>query len=364
FLGGGATSYLWGLAMDRHGRRPVVLVSLLGLACTTAAFGLSPSLWVAVLARLGSGAITSLPVATKAIIADVAKDQAQAMTFLTATWGTGMVVGPMLGGWLVSPHAASPGEEDHGLFAQPFVQAHPFSLPCLVVAGITAAIFLVAYWALPETLQDEDKNEDQQETSHTHQTKTLDSSKADQAPLSGGLLSMFRAKNSRLTLLLYTAYSFASIGVEELHSIFCATQIARGGLGWTSANIGTSLAVIGLVLIVVQPLVYPLMERRLRIIGAFRVSCILVVLFTVLYPCTHIFATSYAGSGALVWPVFLVVSCTFKLFLGCCFTSMNLLLNNAVPMNLRGSINGLSMTAAQVVRMIAPLMGGLIFSWS
>ena len=49
------SSFAWGYWSDRHGRRPVLQVAMLGLAVTTLAFGFSTSIYWAIAARFIGG---------------------------------------------------------------------------------------------------------------------------------------------------------------------------------------------------------------------------------------------------------------------------------------------------------------------
>jgi len=46
----------WGRAADRFGRKPVLVISLVGVAIATALFGLSTNLWQMILFRCIGGA--------------------------------------------------------------------------------------------------------------------------------------------------------------------------------------------------------------------------------------------------------------------------------------------------------------------
>eukprot|EP00730_Choanoeca_flexa_P018049 TRINITY_DN8752_c0_g1_i1.p1 TRINITY_DN8752_c0_g1~~TRINITY_DN8752_c0_g1_i1.p1 ORF type:complete len:516 (+),score=85.86 TRINITY_DN8752_c0_g1_i1:127-1674(+) len=378
FLGGGLTSYMWGTVMDRYGRRPVVLSSLAALTIFTVLFGVVPSYPLAVLCRFCSGALNAIAVSSKAIVAEAVppQHQARAMTMLTAAWGVGMIIGPMLGGLLSHP------EEHYPSLDTPFIRRHPFSIPCILVAAITALSAALNYAYLPETLQPADDTSDDPDKEvlikSVKSVTSRDSSPERDTPRKASIRALMSAKNSRVSLLLYAAFSFGCIGIEELHSVYCATPVAKGGLGWDSSNIGWSLAVVGGVLIASQMIIYPALERRFKITGAYRICLSFVLVATLAYPLVNMYARgvvevedanggttmAQANQSAEVWSMLLVTAATFKIFASGCFTSMNLLLSNAVPSHLRGAINGLAMTMAMFVRVIGPIVGGAIFSFS
>ncbi|WDM67755.1 TCR/Tet family MFS transporter [Xanthomonas cucurbitae] len=99
-------SPLQGALSDRFGRRPVILLSCLGLGLDFILMAIAHSLPMLLLARVISGVCSaSLSTATAtAYIADVtpADKRAGAFGLLGAAFGIGFVAGPLIGGWLGS----------------------------------------------------------------------------------------------------------------------------------------------------------------------------------------------------------------------------------------------------------------------
>lgn len=96
------TAPIQGTLSDRYGRRPVILLSCLGLGLDFIFMALAPTLMWLFVGRVIS-AITSASFTTaNAYIADVtAPDKrAQAFGMIGAAFGLGFIVGPVMGGWL------------------------------------------------------------------------------------------------------------------------------------------------------------------------------------------------------------------------------------------------------------------------
>lgn len=96
------TAPIQGTLSDRYGRRPVILLSCLGLGLDFVFMALAPSLMWLFVGRIIS-AITSASFTTaNAYIADVtAPDKrAQAFGMIGAAFGLGFIIGPVIGGWL------------------------------------------------------------------------------------------------------------------------------------------------------------------------------------------------------------------------------------------------------------------------
>lgn len=135
-------SPIWGQASDRHGRRPLILLSLSGSAITYFFFGLAPNLWVLFAARVASGILTaaSMPTA-QAYIADVTtpEKRASGMAVLGAAFGLGFAFGPAIGGVL----------SRYSLFGLPAL-----ATPALCAAGMALVNWVWAFMMLPESHTD------------------------------------------------------------------------------------------------------------------------------------------------------------------------------------------------------------------
>jgi DHA1 family tetracycline resistance protein-like MFS transporter len=93
---------LLGALSDRVGRRPVLLVSVLGSALAYLAFGLARSLWVLFAARIIDGVTGANYTAAQAYVADITPpaDRGKRFGLLGAALGVGFIVGPGLGALL------------------------------------------------------------------------------------------------------------------------------------------------------------------------------------------------------------------------------------------------------------------------
>lgn len=91
-----------GALSDRFGRRPVILLSMAGLAADSVLMALAPTLGWILAARLISGVLAATMATANAYIADVTPQEGRAARFglLGAAWGVGFVVGPAIGGLL------------------------------------------------------------------------------------------------------------------------------------------------------------------------------------------------------------------------------------------------------------------------
>lgn len=128
-----------GRLSDRYGRRPLLVFSQAGTAISFLILGLSREFWVMLLARMLDGASGGNILVAQAYVADVTKpeDRARGMGLIGMAFGLGFVLGPLLGGLLLS----LPIPDDWRL-----------RLPFLVAAGFSTIAWVLVLTRLPESL--------------------------------------------------------------------------------------------------------------------------------------------------------------------------------------------------------------------
>ncbi len=105
----------WGSLSDRFGRKPILMIGVLGNAIAQLLFGLSTELWMLFVARILAGILSSATMPTAmAYISDSTthKERGGGMGLLGAAMGIGMVIGPgsgRLAGDTLLIHTIFPG---------------------------------------------------------------------------------------------------------------------------------------------------------------------------------------------------------------------------------------------------------------
>ena len=150
FAGSFVGSLFWGYMSDLIGRRPCLLLGILGTIVSIVAFGFSLSFGMALTARAMWGALNGNVGVAKTYMSEICDDsnQARGMSLIAAQGGLGRLIGPAIGGLLAEPATQYPSV----FGGSPLLVSYPYLLPCLICAmiALTALIFCCIY--LRETL--------------------------------------------------------------------------------------------------------------------------------------------------------------------------------------------------------------------
>ncbi len=225
-------SPILGSLSDRFGRRPVILLSCLGLGLDYVFMALAPTLGWLFVGRVISG-ITAASFSTAlAYISDVTPPEKRAASFgmMGAAFGLGFVLGPAVGGLLggLSPRA-----------------------PFWASAALALANVLYGYFVLPESLPREHR-------------RPFDWRRANPV----GALSLLGKRKGLLGMV--SVYGLYMLAHQALQSTFVLYTAHR--YGWDARTVGLMLAGVGACTILVQGVlvrvaVQRMGERRTLLLG-------------------------------------------------------------------------------------------------
>ncbi|KAF7716093.1 MFS-type transporter [Penicillium ucsense] len=140
----------WGRMSDRIGRKPVLVMGLVGTAISMVAFGFAPNLATAMVARALGGLLNGnigVLQTTVAEIVTVKEHQPRAYSIMPFVWCLGSIIGPAMGGALAQPCDNWPQ-----LFSRDTLfDRFPFLLPNLVCICVLVCGIVVGFLCLEET---------------------------------------------------------------------------------------------------------------------------------------------------------------------------------------------------------------------
>ncbi|MDJ0754513.1 MAG: MFS transporter [Ardenticatenaceae bacterium] len=258
---------IWGAISDRVGRKPVLMVGIVGYAIFLILFGLATRLWMLFLARSLAGILSSATYPSMmAFISDstAPEERGDGMGKLGAAMGVGVILGPGIGGWLAQ---------------------ESLSRPFFIAAALAVVTLGLVAFFLPESLP---RDARQQTEVRTVNVKAL-----------------WAALRSPLGVLLGMAF-LLSFGLTSFEAIFGLYALEKFEYG--PERVGTIMVVVALVSAVVQGiLIGPLTKYwgepfviKLSLAGS--VAGFLVMLLATTYPMILLTTGFFVLTVALLRP--------------------------------------------------------------
>ena len=265
-------SPIWGSISDRIGRRPVLMIGLVGNTVFFTMFGLANTLVVALIARFLAGVFNGNIAVARAYIGDVStpKQLATRMGLIGAAFGLGFTIGPFIGGELSDPASR------WSAFESTIFETYPYLLPCIAASVLSLLSLIVAYKNLPESLPVE-----------------LRSKKSNV-----NLISRFKSSSKNIASTLFSGSISVVIwmtmlfvfGFTIMHAVFIlytGMDVSSGGLSFNEAQNGRIFAVIGIAGILTQGILIGPLSRKFGSRRLLPISCLVTGLGLTLIPYTE-----------------------------------------------------------------------------
>jgi MFS family permease len=121
----------WNRLSDHIGRKPVLLLCLIGVVVSAIVFGLSRSFWALVLSRALHGSLKGYMGIVPSMMAELTNETnaVRGFSMLPMSFSLGYAIGPFIGGMLSRPQDRWPLVFSHSFWAE-----YPYFLPCFAVA--------------------------------------------------------------------------------------------------------------------------------------------------------------------------------------------------------------------------------------
>ena len=294
---------------DRFGRRPVLLIALLGFAIDSFIMAWAPSLTWLFAARIVSGLFGATYATCYASIVDISapEERAKMFGFAGAALGLGFIFGPALG----------------GLLGEYWVR-----LPFIAAGGLTFLVFIWGFFMYPETLDPKNR-------------RAFSFARAN--PI-GSLLSIRRHPS---VILVLAALFLIQLGNHSYSSIwsFYVTAVA----GWTPFLIGLSISVYGFGVAGVQGgLTGPAIARFGEVRAVFFALTVGIISFTIL---------GFAQNGTQIYIAIIIGA-----FAGFLSPALQALMTQRTPADAQGELQGAITSLYSLASIISPLVMAFMFT--
>ncbi|KAJ4477906.1 major facilitator superfamily domain-containing protein [Lentinula edodes] len=349
------TVLYWSRLSDRVGRKPIILIGLLGLTLSTACFGVSSTFWGLILSRCLSGALNGNAGVIKSMMGEITDETtiAQAMALMPVIWNTGATIGPVFGGWLSNPHEQFPS-----LFPGHFWKMYPYALPCFVVAIYCAGTLIVTFLYLDESVKFHNAASDTLEAGDTS-TSSTPSALPSQLPLSKVLTPQVR-----ISIITYTLLAFLDIALRAIQPLFLTASPSFGGLGFSVPLVGTCLAAFFFASGIYQALAFAPIYAWMGPKRIYVISMMMFVPIWVLFPMMSTSLGKDKAINVVTW-VDLVLQISLYVIMDMGFSSAFIYIRASAPNAYSiGVTNGLAQTGASIARAIGPASATSLFALS
>lgn len=303
-----------GRLSDRYGRRPLLLLSLLGSAIGYVLFGLARSLTMLFTARIVDGISGGNISIAQAYIADVTepKDRSRNFGLLGATFALGFIIGPAIGGGL---------SHYWGL-----------SAPAYFAGALAFANTLLGFFVLPET---------RPAAKRTHAPMTFRALN----PI-GTVIRGMQHEHLGAVFLAIFAFNVAFSGLQSNFSLF---TLAR--FDWGPQQNAVLFSVIGISGALTQAVI---MRRVVKTFGDQSIATVGLWI----QACAYMFI-------AFVWAPWMVFLGSSVMALGVGITTPTLsgIVSNSVSDKEQGVTLGTVQSVTALTRIVGPLWAGFAFDW-
>jgi DHA1 family tetracycline resistance protein-like MFS transporter len=300
-----------GALSDRFGRRPILLVSMLGLGLDYLLLAVAPALWVVVVARIVGGAMGASISTASAYIADITPPEKRAQSFgiIGVAFGIGFITGPLVGGIL--------GE-------------YGARVPFYGASAVSFAALLLAWFLLPESLSRELRRP----------------FRLREANPFGAILRIARYPTVPILMVVFVLSQLAERLLESTWVLFTSYQF-----GWTAVQVGVSFTWVGVLFVIAQGglvrLVVPRLGEWQTVILGFAVAAVCMT--------SMAFVTN-------AWVLY-VITVPYVLGWGLTGPAAQAVVTRIVPANEQGLLQGAMAAIATATGVIAPPVGGSLFGY-
>ncbi|KJK80253.1 hypothetical protein H634G_04492 [Metarhizium anisopliae BRIP 53293] len=353
-----ATGVLWGKLSDKIGRKPVLLLGLLGTALSVLVFGFAPNLPVALFARALGGLLNGnigVLQTTVAELVTVKEQQPRAYTIMPMVWCIGSIIGPMIGvplcGRLGRPAEKKSLLVDNGVMG--------YNTTSTGSSGLSEADEPLPVY------QSRESSPNLGPQSDTNPEATSDSGRGE---LENRPLVIF-TKPVIMNIMSYGILAFHTMTFDQLFPVFLSTEPPINGptvelpfkfvngFGLDTKTIGVIMSVQGIYSLFSNYMIVAPVTTRL---GSLRLFRMLAFSYFALYLVTPYLVLLPQNLRMPAIYILVIWKCTYATM---AYPNNAILLANSAPTKeVLGTINGIAASTASLCRALGPTVSGFLYA--
>ncbi|KAF4549202.1 Efflux pump azaK-like protein [Elsinoe fawcettii] len=334
-----ALMLFWGRLSDTYGRRPVLIVSIFGIALGMTLFGFSTNVWQMIAFRCFAGVFAGSLVAIRAMFSELStkRTQARAFSWFAVSGNFGIFIGPFIGGGLAEPVTQYPG-----LFGgNELFKRYPYALATMVSGAFAVSAAVLCLVGLKETLG------------------ARGGAGNRPKPMSTG--ELLKSPGVGWTLFLYGWNTMVALGYTAVAPVFWFTSPQLGGYGLSPIQISMFLALAGASQALWTLIVFPPFQKRVGTGGVLKVCYSYNSFIYLMLPINSILRRN--GKEVEFW-VFAIIAALAGSSMSMTFTGIQLALNDVAPSHQTlGTLNALALTLVAGIRAVAPASFASLFAF-
>src|SRR5687767_3618719 len=299
---------------DKYGRRPVLLISIIGTGVGFLILGFARTLWMLFVGRILDGISGGNISTAQAYIADITtkEDRAKGMGLIGAAFGLGFIFGPAIGGIL---------------------SRWGIHVPFIFAAGLCFANALLLYFTLPETI-------------------TPDHPARHSAARGRGLRQVIKSLKQPVLAFVLTIYFLFIVAFSIMTTAFSLYTMFR--FGYDAQHTGYLFAYVGLIAVIIQG---GLIGRLVKRFGELPLVIVGALCFAI-----SLFAVPFVGPAAGGLAALLIGGGVFSMGNSLATPALTSLASKSVGAGEQGVVLGVTQSVASLARAIGPFLAAVLIA--
>lgn len=376
-LGRLTTSIFWGKIADHYGRKPVICMCCVALSIFSLLFGFSSHFWMAILSRFLIGCFNPIVGIGRTVVSEICskKFEAIGMATINGSWFLGLIMGPIIGSLLARPVDLYPHIFNSWLIFKKF----PYLLPNIFCSLLAFISFILVLFYFPETLhplnisnqipveQASSKNilnlnTDVEKDQLLNQVVSVPSTDQDQPPqrVTKSLYGIIHEQGVIRILIAYFLLAPLGMTMDEIFPLWAMSSTEVGGADYSIQKVGSVISFTGIFITIFSFFIYPKLAIFLGARGSFLLGTLTTAPCFLLLSSIHL----YTLSSIQTFIFFIIMISILKMFISLSFCGVCTVINNAVSVENRGSLNGVALTVDSAAKTLGLAYGPALYAWS